>query len=112
MKTTGLVNSDAPGVYTITYTCTNHRGYPARPATRRVVVRDNFCPVCVVRGGPAVSEAGFAYHDAGAFFTDTVDGKITKGIQVISNVNTKRRGGVLRALKSRRGVGVPGMRSQ
>jgi hypothetical protein len=91
----GSVNSNTPGAYTITYSCVNHRGYGSRPATRRVIVRDNTCPVChIVRGSgdAATAEAEFAYADQGAYFTDSVDGKITKNIQVVGSVNTAKVG--------------------
>jgi len=89
---TGSVVVGKPGLYTISYTCTNHRGYSARPSERKVIVRDNTCPVCHVIGGAASVEAEFPYADKGAFFTDSVDGRISTNIKVISNVNTKKVG--------------------
>merc|ERR1711865_1174467 len=107
MGVVGKVNTELVGTYTLMYraqdksgnwndgkckgtnTCVNHRGYPARPAIRSVIVQDTTCPVCYVRGGPATVEAGFPYSDKGAYFTDSVDGKFTKNVQVVGKVNTE-----------------------
>jgi hypothetical protein len=89
---TGSVTVGATGVYKITYTCVNKRGYSARPAERTVIVRDTTCPICHVNGDAATVEAEFPYADKGAFFTDSVDGRINTNIKVISNVNIKKVG--------------------
>jgi hypothetical protein len=79
---TGDVNMGAVGLYSITYNCANHRGYPARPAVRSVVVHDILCPQCHILGGKEVKiEASFPYADAGAYFTDPIDGKIVNVIK-------------------------------
>jgi len=88
----GSVKADVPGAYTITYSCINKRGYSARAAVRQVIVRDTTCPVCHVVGGAATVEAQFPYVDKGAYFTDSVDGKLSTKVEVVSNVDTKKVG--------------------
>lgn len=78
----GSVNMGAVGLYRITYSCVNHREYPARPAVRSVVVHDILCPQCHILSGKEVKiEASFPYTDAGAYFTDPIDGKIVNVIK-------------------------------
>jgi len=79
----GHVQVGTVGTYKIHYNCKNKRGYKADTAVRTVYVSDRHCPVCHLNGASVFTlEAGFAYADAGAYFEDAVDGKITKSIEV------------------------------
>jgi len=66
----GSVNSDAVGTYTITYTATDKSGNTAT-ASRIVSVVDTTLPVVTVTGeNPATVELGTTYTDAGATVSD------------------------------------------
>jgi hypothetical protein len=67
--TSGTVNVDKVGVYTLTYTSTDASGN-AGTATRTVTVVDTTAPVVTVTGSDVTHELGGAYTDAGATATD------------------------------------------
>ena len=68
--TTGTVDADTVGEYTLTYTSTDPSGNTAT-ATRTVNVVDTTNPVVTVTGdNPATVELGTTYTDAGATATD------------------------------------------
>ena len=68
--TTGSVDTDKVGEYTLTYTSTDPSGN-AGTATRTVNVVDTTAPVVTVTGSnPATHELGDTYTDAGATATD------------------------------------------
>ena len=74
--TTGTVDADTVGEYTLTYTSTDPSGNAAT-ATRTVNVVDTTDPVITVLGtNPATVEYGTTYTDAGATATDA-SGTIT-----------------------------------
>ena len=74
--TTGTVDADTVGAYTLTYTSTDASGN-AGTATRTVNVTDTTDPVITVSGtNPATVEYGTTYTDAGATATDA-SGTIT-----------------------------------
>ena len=68
--TSGSVDTDTVGAYTLTYTSTDASGN-AGTATRTVNVVDTTAPVVTVTGdNPATVELGGTYTDAGATATD------------------------------------------
>ena len=70
VTSSGNVNTDAVGTYTITYTATDKSNNTAT-ATRTVTVSDTTEPVVTVTGdNPATVELGSAYTDAGATASD------------------------------------------
>ena len=74
--TSGTVDTDTVGSYTLTYTSTDASGN-AGTATRTVNVEDTTAPVITVTGdNPATHEYGTTYTDAGATATDA-SGTIT-----------------------------------
>ena len=76
VTTSGTVNTDAVGSYTLTYTATDASGNSAT-ATRTVNVVDTTAPVVTVTGdNPATVELGATYTDAGATATD-LSGTVT-----------------------------------
>jgi hypothetical protein len=85
------LNGKSEVKYTVTYTCKNHVGCAAKPATRTVVVRDTRCPRCTPLVGPARIEASFPYVDSGALCTDDLDGAIND-VTKISDVNVESTG--------------------
>ena len=75
--TTGSVDSDTAGTYTVTYTATDAAGNMAAAVTRKVTVGDTTVPVITLTGDASVNhEQATAYTDAGATVTDTVDTSI------------------------------------
>jgi len=73
-----VVNLAAPGVYKITYTCTDAAKNEADSAVRTVTVADTTCPTCVIKGSSSVKvEASFQYVDAGVSCQDTLTGALT-----------------------------------
>jgi len=76
--TTGVVDVDVPGMYTLTYSASDSEGNEAAPLTRTVVVADRIAPVIMLVGGASVNhEAGMDYLDAGANATDNFDATVT-----------------------------------
>ena len=85
VTTSGTVNTNQVGVYTITYTATDLSGNTAT-ATRTVNVVDTTKPVVTVTGtNPVTVELGGTYTDAGATATD-LSGAVT--VVTTSNVDT------------------------
>ncbi len=73
----GTVNINLVGVYTITYTATDVAGNSST-ATRTVNVTDQTAPVITVTGtNPASVTQGSTYTDEGATATDNVDTAVT-----------------------------------
>ena len=67
VTTTGTVDTDTLGTYTITYTASDASGNEATPVTRTVTVSDTTAPVITLTGDAAVTvELGGTYTDAGA----------------------------------------------
>ena len=92
VTSSGTVDTNTLGVYTITYTATDSSGNQAT-ATRTVNVVDTTIPVMTLIGSSTVTiEAGSTYTDAGASALDNYDGDITSSIVVVDNVDTSALG--------------------
>ncbi|MBT3566320.1 MAG: DUF5011 domain-containing protein, partial [Porticoccus sp.] len=77
LVTTGSVDSNALGNYTITYTATDQAGNSST-TTRQVNVIDTTAPVISTNGDSTVTlEAGGTYSDLGATATDIADGSVS-----------------------------------
>jgi hypothetical protein len=84
----GSVNENAPGAYVLTYDITDVAGNAADQITRTVTVVDTTKPVISLAGDAAVThEAATSYSDAGATWTDTLDGNGTLVASGTVNVN-------------------------
>ena len=82
----GSVNENAPGAYVLTYDFTDVAGNAADQVTRTVTVQDTTKPVITLTGDAAVThEATTDYSDAGATWTDTLDGNGT--LVAVGSVN-------------------------
>jgi hypothetical protein len=74
----GEINSLVPGVYELTYSKTDQGGNAAITVMRTVAVVDTTSPVITLIGEPEIIlEAGIAYIDPRASWTDIVDGNGT-----------------------------------
>jgi hypothetical protein len=71
----GEVNSSDPGTYVLSYNYTDSTGNVAQTVTRTVDVVDTIVPIISLHGDANIThEAGTAYHDANASWSDAVDG--------------------------------------
>ncbi|MDC0264697.1 DUF5011 domain-containing protein, partial [Verrucomicrobia bacterium] len=90
VSTSGTVDENNPGNYTLTYTASDATGNSATESTRTVVVSDTIAPVITLMGDASVNlEVGTTYTDAGANATDSFDGtvKVTTTIRDSMGVN-------------------------
>ena len=77
VTTTGTVDADTVGTYTLTYNASDASGNAATAVTRTVNVVDTTAPVITVTGdNPVTVELGSTYTDAGATASD-LSGDIT-----------------------------------
>ena len=71
----GEVNASIPGTYVLSYNYTDAAGNAAQTVTRTVVVVDTTAPVISLHGDANIThQAGNAYLDANASWSDLVDG--------------------------------------
>jgi hypothetical protein len=78
LTTSGEVDVNTSGTYTLTYNASDAAGNAATPVTRTVVVSDRAAPVITLSGEASVShQVGTPYTDAGATATDSVDGSVS-----------------------------------
>ena len=67
-----------PGVYVLRYDYTDGAGNQSETVTRTVIVKDTTPPMITLNGAAEVTiEAGTNFEDAGAKWTDIVDGNGT-----------------------------------
>ena len=88
--TSGNVDLNQEGTYTIRYNVMDSSGNQAAEVTRTITVfnPDTIPPVITLIGSsPVVTLLNGAYNDQGATANDNVDGDITGNIMVSSNVN-------------------------
>lgn len=87
VTTTGAVNANAPGTYSITYSATAN-GFTTE-ATRIVTVQDTVAPVITLNGAnPMQVGFGTTFVDPGATAADGCAGNLTSSILVTGSVNT------------------------
>jgi prepilin-type N-terminal cleavage/methylation domain-containing protein len=88
VTSTGSVNPNVVGTYTITYNATDSSGNIATSVTRTVMVVDVSAPVITLNGSnPTNISVGATYIDAGATAIDDVDGNVTSKIITTGTVN-------------------------
>ena len=91
-STTGTVDTNVLGAYTLTYTAADNSGNQAT-VTRTVNVVDTTAPAITLVGDSQVNiEVGSTYTDAGATATDNYDGDISSQIVVVNNVDVNTLG--------------------
>ncbi|KRT56018.1 FG-GAP repeat [endosymbiont of Ridgeia piscesae] len=83
----GVVDSNTPGDYTLTYTVSDAAGNSATQS-RTVSVTDQTAPQIILNGdNPQSVEAGSSYSDPGAAASDNVDGDLSSSVAVSGSVN-------------------------
>ncbi|HET6854496.1 MAG TPA: immunoglobulin-like domain-containing protein [Pyrinomonadaceae bacterium] len=88
VTTTGTVNPNAPGTYTINYSASAN-GFTSE-ATRIVTVQDTVAPVITLNGSnPMTVGFGTVFTDPGATASDGCAGDLTSAIVVTGSVNTQ-----------------------
>ena len=91
VTTSGTVNPNAPGTYTITYSATAN-GFTSE-TTRVVTVQDTVAPVITLNGAnPMVVGFGTVFTDPGATASDGCAGNLTSAIIVTGSVDTNTVG--------------------
>ena len=91
VTTSGTVNPNAPGTYTITYSATAN-GFTSE-ATRIVTVQDTVAPVITLNGAnPMTVGFGTVFTDPGATASDGCAGDLTSAIVVTGSVDTNTVG--------------------
>ncbi len=91
VTTSGTVNPNAPGTYTITYSATAN-GFTSE-TTRVVTVEDTVAPVITLNGAnPMTVGFGTVFTDPGATASDGCAGNLTSAIVVTGSVDTNTVG--------------------
>ncbi|KGL62071.1 immunoglobulin-like domain-containing protein [Polaribacter sp. Hel1_85] len=91
--TTGTVNTNVVGSYTINYNVSDAAGNPATQVSRTVNVSDGTAPVITLNGASTINlNVGDTYTEQGATATDNVDGNLTSSIVITGSVNTNLAG--------------------
>ncbi|HEV7377592.1 MAG TPA: immunoglobulin-like domain-containing protein [Pyrinomonadaceae bacterium] len=88
VTSSGTVNANAPGTYTITYNATDAAGNPAASKTRTVTVVDTTPPTLTLNGASSLTvECHTSFTDPGATANDGCAGNLTGAITVTGSVN-------------------------
>ena len=92
VTTSGTVDINTAGTYTITYSAIDAAGNAATEVTRTVIVADSVGPTITLFGAATINhQQGVTYADAGASAADVVDGAVdvnSTGTVDISTANT------------------------
>ncbi|MDC0505985.1 DUF5011 domain-containing protein [Candidatus Gracilibacteria bacterium] len=90
----GPVTTTGTGVFTLTYDYTDSSGNTSTGVTRTVTVLDTTIPIVSLNGSAAITvEAGSGYTDAGAEFSDNLDG--TGSVAASGVVDTNSTGSTI-----------------
>ncbi|KZZ58038.1 S-layer family protein, partial [Oleiphilus sp. HI0123] len=91
--TTGAVDTNTAGNYTIHYNVSDAAGNPAIQASRTVIVSDTTAPLITLAGAnPLDHEVGTIFVDPGASASDNIDGDISLSIGVTGTVDANTQG--------------------
>ncbi|MFN2531698.1 MAG: immunoglobulin-like domain-containing protein [Pyrinomonadaceae bacterium] len=87
VNTTGAVNVDAPGTYTLTYTATDGGGNQAS-VDRTVIVQDTTKPIVALNGAASITvECHTSFTDPGATASDTCDTSVPVSVSGSVDIN-------------------------
>ena len=91
--TTGTVNVNVAGTYTVTYSVSDAAGNNASAIRTVTVNPDTTAPVIILNGASTINlNVGEAYNEQGATATDNIDGNLTSSIVTTGTVNTSVAG--------------------
>jgi PKD repeat protein len=91
--TTGTVDINTPGTYTLTYTVSDAAGNAATSVTRNVTVVDTTAPIITRTGDQNIThEAATSYTDQGATANDTLEGNLSANVVTTGTVDTTTPG--------------------
>ena len=93
VQTSGDVNQNKPGSYTLVYSAVDSLGNVSAKKVRTVKVQDTTGAVIALKGEALVThEAGSSYTDSGASAVDMVDGDLSGEVDVVSTVDVSKPG--------------------
>jgi hypothetical protein len=93
VQTSGDVNSNKPGSYTLVYSAVDSLGNVSAKKERTVTVKDTKGPMITLIGDMSVTqEAGSRYKDSGASAVDALDGDLSGDVKVVSTVDISKVG--------------------
>jgi hypothetical protein len=93
VQTSGDVNQNKPGSYTLVYSAVDSLGNVSAKKERTVKVEDTTRPVITLKGDMTViHEAGSSYKDSGASAVDVGDGDLCGDVDVVSTVDVSKKG--------------------
>ena len=93
VQTSGDVNSNKPGSYTLVYSAVDSLGNVSVKKERTVTVKDTKGPMITLIGDMSVTqEAGSRYKDSGASAVDALDGDLSGDVKVVSTVDISKEG--------------------
>lgn len=84
------VDTSKLGVYTVKYTL--DLGYTKKELTRKVKVEDNIPPILTIDQTEVIVTKGEKFISPKYTAIDNYDGDITSKVEIISNVNTQKKG--------------------
>jgi hypothetical protein len=88
VTTTGSVNANTPGTYTLSYTATDVAGNTTGPITRTVTVVDTIAPTITLNGASSIQvECHTSFTDPGATAADSCDSNVPVTVSGSVNVN-------------------------
>ena len=89
----GSVDTNIPGLYTLSYNVSDTSGNAATTVSRSVVVSDSTMPLITLNGAnPQTIEKGNTYSDPGANASDNIDGDISANVSTTGSVVTQTVG--------------------
>ena len=94
VQTSGDVNQNKPGSYTLVYSAVDSLGNVSAKKVRTVKVQDTTGAVIKPEGEKTLVtlEAGSSYTDSGASAVDVVDGDLSGEVDVVSTVDVSKPG--------------------
>lgn len=91
--TTGSVDANTVGTYTISFNVSDSNGNPASTVTRTIFVADRTAPVITLVGDSSIDHTiGNLYTDPGYSASDNIDGNLTSSVNVGGSINVNQLG--------------------
>jgi hypothetical protein len=91
--TTGTVNANTAGTYTINYNVSDSNGNPATTVTRTVFVADRTAPQIALTGGSTIDHTlGNLFVDPGFSASDNIDGNLTGSVSIGGSIDVNKLG--------------------